>query len=147
MADDSPASEIAGSLVPLSRHQAMLLLEAAHIWMDMGRHDKAQEVLSGVALLMPRSEVPQLALGTLAFSQGKHDKALQAYRSAQRLAPKSALPRAYAGEALLFMGKLGEATKELNAAIQMDPEGDGARLAQALLDANNAGAFAEAKRK
>jgi tetratricopeptide (TPR) repeat protein len=133
------ASEIQGSLVPLGKHQAMVLLEAGYLWMDMGKYDKARAIFSGAAILMPKSEVPQYALGTLEFAQGKHDKALQAYRAAQRLAPKSGLPRAYAAEALLFMGKRAEALKEIKAAVDVEPDGDGARLAQALKEAIDAG--------
>jgi tetratricopeptide (TPR) repeat protein len=139
-------SEIAGSLVPVARHQAMILLEAGYIWLDMGKADKAKEVFAGAAVLMPKSEVPQLALGALEFAQGRHDKALQAYRAAQRLAPNSALPRAHAGEALLFMGKVPEATKELKAAMELEPDSDGARLAQALMQAKDAGALPPPKK-
>jgi len=134
-------SEISGSLVPLARREAMILLEAGYLWLDMGQFDKAREVFAGAAVLMPKSEVPQLALGSLEFAQGRHDKALQAYRAAQRLSPNSGLPRAHVGEALLFMGKVPEAMKELKAAIDLDPDGDGARLAQALIDAKEAGAL------
>jgi tetratricopeptide (TPR) repeat protein len=140
------SSEIAGSLVPVARQQAMILLEAGYIWLDMGKFDKAKEVFSGAAVLMPKSEVPQLALGALEFSQGRHDKALQAYRAAQRLAPNASLPRAHAGEALLFMGKVPEATKELKAAMDLEPESDGARLAQALMQAKDAGALPPPKK-
>ena len=140
-------SEISGSLVPLARREAMILLEAGYLWLDMGQYEKAREVFAGAALLMPKSEVPQLALGSLEFAQGRHDKALQAYRAAQRLAPSSALPRAHAGEALLFMGKVPEAMKELKAAMDLEPEGDGARLAQALLEAKEAGALPPAAAK
>jgi tetratricopeptide (TPR) repeat protein len=134
-------SEISGSLVPLARREAMILLEAGYLWLDMGQFDKARDVFAGAAVLMPRSEVPQLALGSLEFAQGRHDKALQAYRAAQRLAPNSGLPRAHVAEALLFMGKVPEAMKELKAAIDLDPDGDGARLAQALIAAKDAGAL------
>jgi predicted Zn-dependent protease len=140
-------TDIAGSLVPLRKEQAMILLEAGYLWMDMGKFDKAKEVLSGAAALMPKSEVPQLALGTLEFVQGRHEKALQAYRAAQRLAPRSGLPRAHAGEALLFMGKVNEAMKELKAACDVEPEGDGARLAQALIEAKEVGALPPPKKK
>lgn len=134
-------SEIAGSLVPIKKLQAMLMLEAGYLWMDMGKLTHAKEVLAGAALLMPKSEVPQLALGTLELVQGKPDKALQAFRAAQRLAPKSGLPRAHAGEALLFMGKVNEAVKELKAAQDIEPDSDGAKLALALLQAKEAGAL------
>jgi tetratricopeptide (TPR) repeat protein len=140
------ASEIAGSLVPVAKQQAMILLEAGYIWLDMGKFDKAKDVFAGAAVLLPKSEVPQLALGALEFAQGRHDKALQAYRAAQRLAPHSALPRAHAGEALLFLGKVPEAMKELKAAMDLEPEGDGARLAKALVEAKDAGVLPPPKK-
>jgi len=144
---EQAASDIAHSLVPLQKVQAMILLEAGYLWMDMGKYDKAKEVLAGAAALMPKSEVPQIALGTLEFVQGKHEKALQAYRQAQRLAPRSGLPRAHAGEALLFMGKVNEAMRELKAACEVDPEGDGARLAKALIEAKEVGALPPPKKQ
>lgn len=140
------SSEIANSLVPVGRKQAMVLLEAGYLWLDMGHFDKAREIFAGAAALMPKSEVPQLGLGAVEFAQGRHDKALQAYRSAQRLAPQSALPRAHAGEALLFMGKVPEALKELKAAMDLEPDGDGAKLAQSLIQAKEAGVLPPAKK-
>lgn len=140
------ASEIAGSLVPVAKQQAMILLEAGYIWLDMGKFDKAKDVFTGAAALMPKSEVPHLALGALEFAQGRHDKALQAYRAAQRLAPHSALPRAHAGEALLFLGKVPEAMKELKSAMDLEPEGDAARLAKALVEAKDAGVLPPPKK-
>src|SRR5688500_7033555 len=109
MSQAQQESEIAQSLVPMTRQQAMILLEAGYLWLDMGQFDKAKEVFHGTAALMPKSEVPQIAIGTMEFSQGRYDKALQAYRAAQKLAPRSGLPRAHAGEMLLFMGKVPEA--------------------------------------
>ena len=132
-------SEIDGSLVPMSKRDAMLLLECGYLWMEMGQFGRARDVFLGASALMPKSDTPTLALGTLEFSQGHHAKALQAYRGAQRLSPKSGLPRAYAAEALLFMGKVAEAMKEIQAALDIDPEGDGARLARALLEAKETG--------
>ena len=70
-------SDIAGSLVPMSKQQAMLMLEAGYLWMDLGKFDHARELLAGASLLMPKSEVPQIALGSLEFNQGHFDKALQ----------------------------------------------------------------------
>lgn len=133
--------QIQGSLVPLSRDLARIILEAGYLYLDMGKHEQAREVFAGAAVLMPKSEVPQLALGTLEFSQGRNEKALQAFRAAQRLAPQSSLPRAHAAEALLFLGKSGEAMKEIKAAVDLDPESDGARFAQALLEAKETGIF------
>lgn len=134
------AQEIAG-LVTAPRDEVVMLLESGWLLMDLGRFDEARDVFTGAAALLPKSEVPHLAMGTLEFAQGRHDKALQAYRKAQAINPKSGLPRAHAGEALLFLGKVKEAEKELNAAIELDPRGDGAKLAKALLEAREAGAL------
>ena len=140
------ASDTIAGLVEVSREESTLVLEAGYIYMDMGNWKAAQEVFQGAAALFPKSEVPYLALGTLEFAQGKHDKALQAYRSAQRLAPKAGLPRAHCGEALLWMGKVPEAEKELKAAIELDPSGDGASLARALLAAKEEGVLPPPKK-
>ena len=126
-------SDIAGSLVPLSKQQAMLMLESAYLLMEMGNWEHARETALGCALLMPKSEVPQLTIGSIEFGQQKYDKALQAYRAAQRLAPKSALPRAHCGEALQAMGKYAEAMKELVAATEIEPGSGGAAFAVALM--------------
>ena len=133
-------------LVPVSRDEATLILEAGYIYMDMGKFKEAREVFVGAAALFPKSEVPHLALGTLEFAQGRHDKALQSYRAAQRMAPKAGLPRAHCGEALLFLGKVAEANKELKAALTLDPDGDGGLLAEALLAAKDEGALPPKKR-
>ena len=138
-------SEISNSLVPLGRQQARVLLEAGYLWLDMGHFDKAKEIFSGAAALMPRSEVPQLALGAVVFSLGLLETGLLAYRAGLGLAPQSSLPRAHAGEALLFMGKVPEALKELKAAMDLEPDGDGARLAQSLIQAKEAGVLPPAK--
>jgi predicted Zn-dependent protease len=144
-------SEIASSLLPMTKQQAMVMLEAAYLWMDLGKLDHAHELVSGASVLMPKSEVPQIVMGTLEFNQGRYDKALQAFRRAQQLSPRSSLPRAHCGEALLFMGKVNEAMKELKSALELEPDSDGARFAQSLLDAKEAGALpppsAEKKKK
>ncbi|MCL2625544.1 MAG: hypothetical protein FWD46_01830 [Cystobacterineae bacterium] len=139
------SSGILGSLVPTTKIQARILLETGYLWMDMGRFGEAQEVFTGAALLMPKSEVPQLALGTLDLVQGKFEKALQTFRVAQRLAPKSALPHVHVGEALLFMGKEAAALKELQQAKVMEPDSDAAKFADSLLDCREKGLFVKAK--
>lgn len=138
---DATSSEISGSLAPTSKQQAMLMLESGYLCMDLGKFDEARDIFQGAAALMPKSEVPQIALGTLEFNQRRYDKALQAFRAAQRVAPRAALPRAHAGEALLFLGKQGEAVKELKKAAELEPKSDGAAFAAALLEAVELGAL------
>ena len=54
---------------------------------------------------------------------------------------KPSLPRAHCGEALLFLGKANEAMKELKAAIDLEPDSDGAKFAEALIAAKESGAL------
>lgn len=116
-------TEIAGSLLPVSKHQAMLMLESVYLWMDLGQYEHARELAQGAAALMPKTKQVQFALGTIEFNQQKYDKALQAFRAAQRLDSKSALARAHCGEALIMMGKTSEAVKELQAARDLEDDG------------------------
>ena len=136
-------NEIENSLVPVKRQTARIILEAGYLLLDMGQMEEAREVFAGASALMPKSEIPQLGIGSFQLAKGDFAKALQSYRTAQRLAPGSSLPRAHAGEALLFLRKDEEALKELRKAVEMDGEGDGGRFAQALLDAKESGAFTE----
>jgi predicted Zn-dependent protease len=147
MTEAKSQSEISGSVVPMTKQQAMLMLEASYLWMDMGKFDNARELVAGAAMLMPKSEVPQIVAGTLEFNQGHHDKALQAFRRAQQLSPRSSLARAHCGEALLFMGKVNEAMKELKAALELEPGSDGAKFAQSLIEAKEVGALPPPKQK
>lgn len=124
-----PKSDIAGSILPLSKQQAMIMLESVYLWMDLGKFDNARELANGAAALMPKTKQVQFALGTIEFNQQKYDKALQAFRAAQRLDPKSGLARAHCGEALVFMGKTAEALKELQAARELEDDGGVAEFA------------------
>lgn len=125
-------SDIAGSILPVSKQQAMLMLESIYLWMDLGKFDHARELASGVAALMPKTKQAQFALGTIEFNQQKYDKALQAFRAAQRLDAKSGLARAHCAEALIFMGKTGEALKELQSARDLEDDGGVAEFAYRL---------------
>jgi hypothetical protein len=44
------------------------------------------------------------------------------------------------------MGKVPEALKELKAAMDLEPDGDGAKLAQSLIQAKEAGVLPPAKK-
>ncbi len=116
-------SDIAGSILPVTKQQAMLMLESVYLWMDLGKFDHARELANGAAALMPKTKQVQFALGTIEFNQQKYDKALQFFRAAQRLDAKSGLARAHCGEALIFMGKTSEALKELQQARDLEDDG------------------------
>ena len=51
--------------VSASREELAFLMEAGLIYRDAHRFDEAAAVFRGVRALLPQSEVPEVALGTL----------------------------------------------------------------------------------
>ncbi len=126
-------------LIEVPQEEVALLLESGYLYLEMQKFKEAEEVFSGVAALVPHSEVPVICLGNLFFSQGRYDRALKFHRDALTRNPESALAQAHIGEALLFMKKRDVAKEALERATQMEPEGDAAAFASSLLDAVAAG--------
>lgn len=125
--------ETVAGLVEVPRTEVALLLECGLLYVEMNRPREAEEVFSGVAALIPASEVPLLCLGNLYFSQGKYERALRFHRQALDKRPDSSLAQAHVGEALLFANKRKEAKAALERAVDLG--GDGVEFAEALLDA------------
>lgn len=133
------ADEILHGLIDVPQSEVALLLETGYLYIEMGRPKEAEEVFSGVAALLPESDVPLVALGNLHFAQGRFQRALKFHQDALKLRPDSAVAQAHAGEALLFLKKVDEGKAALNKAIEMDPDGQPATFAKALLEALEAG--------
>lgn len=126
-------------LIEVPQGEVGLLLESGYLYLEMQKYKEAEEIFTGVAALVPHSEVPLICLGNLHFSQGRYERALKFQRDALKRNPDSALAQAHVGEALLFMKKKGEAKSALEKAIQMEPDGDAAAFANSLLDGIAAG--------
>ena len=126
-------------LIPVSQGEIGLLLESGYLYMEMQKFKEAEEIFTGVAALVPHSEVPLICLGNLHFSQGRYERALKFHKEALKKNPESALAQAHVGEALLFMKKKSEGKTALEKAIQMEPNGDAAAFASSLLDGIAAG--------
>ena len=131
--------EMLKGLVDVPQPEAALLLEAGYLYMEMGKPKDAEEVFAGVAALLPKSDVPLVALGNLEFSQGRFQRALTHHTAALKVKPSSALAQAHVGEALLWLKRVDEGVKALNKAVQMEPDGMPAKFAKALLEAHAAG--------
>lgn len=133
------ADEILHGLIDVPQGEVALLLETGYLYMEMGRPKEAEEVFAGVAALLPESDVPLVALGNFHFAQGRFQRALKFHQDALKLRPESAVAQAHVGEALLFLKKTDEGKAALNKAIEMDPDGQPATFAKALLEALEAG--------
>ena len=128
-------------IVEVSRQEAQLLLEAGFIYMEMGKFQEAKDVFYGASSLLPRSDVPLIALGQMHMSQSLLDDAIKFYKAALKIRPDSATAHAFLGEAYLFKKKPELALPELKKAQDLDPEGPPSQLANSLLQAHNEGVF------
>jgi tetratricopeptide (TPR) repeat protein len=121
-----------------SPEELAFVMEAGMLYRDLQRRQEARDIFKGVRALAPMSDVPEVALGTVAFEDGDFEGARKHYRRALELNPRSAWAYAHLGELAIFEKNKEEARARLKAAVDLDPRGDYGRLARALLD------FAEA---
>lgn len=127
--------------VNASREELAFLMEAGFLYRDLRKNEEAREVFKGVRALLPKSEVPEVALGTAMFQQGDFESAARHYRRALQLNPRSAWANAHLGELALFKLNRAEARTYLKTAIDLDPRGDCGKLARSLLDLADKVAF------
>lgn len=119
----------------LSRDNLALMMEAGYILLGMRRFKEAGEVMEGISAMAPESDIPLVAMGTVAFCQGKFRTAIKEYDKALKLNPGSLFAKAYRGEALFFLGQADAAKKQLAEVIAADASDKAAIFAKALLDA------------
>ena len=123
------------SHVKPSDEELRVILESGFVLREAGRLDDADAVFRGALELLPDSDVPRVALGTVELQRGRFDRALEACDEALRRRPESLYARVHRAEALLFQRRREEAEAELRAVISADADSPHSRTARALLDA------------
>ncbi len=126
-----------------SNEEVGLLMEAGLIYRDSRKFAEAHEVFHGVQALLPKSDVVEVALGTVSFQQGDFAAAERHYRAALALNPRSAYAYAHLGELAIFQKDKAQATIHLKEAIKLDPRGVYGKLARTLLEFGNAVRYKE----
>ena len=111
------------------------MMEAGFVLREAGRFDDAEVLFRGVAELIPESDVPRVALGTVELQRGRFTEALAACDEALRARPGSLYARVHRAEALLFQRRREEAEEELREIAAADPNSPHSRTARALLEA------------
>jgi len=124
-----------------SNEELTFLMEAGFLYCDLRKYDEARDIFKGVRALAPASEVPEVALGLVAFQEGNFEGAGRHYRRALELNPRSAWAYAHLGELALFQADKEQARAHLKTAIDLDPRGDYGKLARALLELADAVTF------
>jgi predicted Zn-dependent protease len=114
--------------------QMRVMLESGLVLREAGRLEEAEKIFAGVRELAPRSDVPLVALSSIAARRQNFDEALRLCEEALRLAPESVFARVNRAEILLYQKKRDEAESELKEIIENNPDSPHARTAQSLLD-------------
>lgn len=111
-----------------------VMLESGLVLREMGRLDEAEKIFFGVHELVPESDVPLVALSSIAVRRGDLDKALDFCEEGLRCQPGSLYAKVNHAEILLYQKKRDEAEAELREIIETAPESPHSRTAQSLLD-------------
>jgi tetratricopeptide (TPR) repeat protein len=119
--------------VQTPQEQIAFLVEAGLIYRDAKRFREAEQVFAGVRALAPKSEVGEVALGTVRFAEGKLDQAIRHYRTALKVNERSAFAHAHLGEAYVFANDAASARRHLQTAIELDARGEAGEHARSLL--------------
>ncbi len=123
------------SQIKTSDEELRVMLESGLVLREAGRLDEAEKIFEGVRELVPTSDVPLVALSSLAVRRGDFEAALRLCDEALHAAPTSVFARVHHAEILLYQKKREEAEKELHAIIETAPDSPHTPTARALLDA------------
>lgn len=111
-----------------------VMLESGLVLREAGRLDEAEKIFIGVNELVPHSDVPLVALSSIAARRGNFEEALRLCDEALRQVPESIFARVNRAEILLYQQKREEAETELQEIIENNPESPYSRTAEALLN-------------
>lgn len=122
-------------MVTIDRRDLALMMECGYILVGMQRFKEARAVFDGIAVMAPESEIPIVALGSVAFCEGKFRDAVRQYQKALKLNKESLFAQAYLGEAQFFLGDIEAAIQALEGVVAADASHKAAVFAKSLLDA------------
>lgn len=120
--------------VQVSNDEVALLMEAGLIYRDARRFADAAVVFKGVRALLPKSEVPEIALGTLEFERGNLDTATTHYQAALRINNNSAYAHSHLAEVHVIRRDFAPAREHVRRAVELDPRGEVGRYARSLAE-------------
>lgn len=120
--------------VKVPDEELRVMLESGLILREAGRLDEAEKIFLGVRELVPKSDVPFVALSSIAVRRGNFEEALRLCEEAMENAPNSLFARVNHAEILLYQKKAEEAEAELREIVENNPDSPHRRTAQSLLD-------------
>lgn len=117
------AEEVIGyeTMIRSQPAQVALRNDAAVLYMEMGRPDRAVPHLEMSVKLQPDSPAAHYNLGTALSAAGNVPEAVAQYQQALKLRPDYALAHNNLGHALLVLARVEEARRHFQEAIRIDP--------------------------
>lgn len=120
--------------VKTSEEELRVMIESGLVLREAGRLDEAEKIFRGVNELVPHSDVPLVALSSIAARRGNFDEALRLCDKALQEMPESLFARVNRAEILLYQQRREEAEVELREIIEIDPQSPHSKTAEVLLD-------------
>ena len=111
-----------------------VMIESGLVLREAGRLDEAEKIFLGVNELVPHSDVPLVALSSIAARRGNFEEALRLCDKALQEVPESLYARVNRAEILLYQQKREEAEIELREIIETYPDSPHSKTAEVLLD-------------
>jgi len=112
-----------------------VMLESGLVLREAGRLDEAEKVFEGVREVVPESDVPLIALSSIAVKRQDFDRALQFCEEAMNQESNSVFAQVNHAEILLYQKKVDDAERELTEIIRTNPQDSPhCRRAKLLLD-------------
>ena len=143
--------------IAASPTNASLHNNLGNVYADSGQIDKAKEEFQKAAELDPAGASQYyFNLGAIMYNTGQMDESAKAFKKATEIDPKSANPYFWLGQALLGKATTGEGGKVIAAPgtkeafetyLKLDPNGQNAATAQALLQTLEGGVATEFSKK
>lgn len=121
-------------MIDVPRDDIVMMLEAGYMYLAMRQFKEAKKVFEGICALVPKHDVPQVALANVYFAQHKFLESVRVLKQTIKERPESAFAHAYLGESQLFYGKKEEAIQSLKLASELDQKGKSGDFARSLLE-------------
>lgn len=120
--------------IKAGEEELRVMIESGLVLREAGRLDEAEKIFLGINELVPHSDVPLVALSSIAARRGNFDEALRLCDKALQEVPESLYARVNRAEILLYQQKREEAETELREIIETDPSSPHSKTAEVLLD-------------
>lgn len=116
-------------------NELRVMLESGLVLREAGRLDEAEKVFEGVREVAPESDVPLIALSSIAVKRNDFDRALQFCEEAMNQQSNSVFAQVNHAEILLYQKKVSDAERELTQIMKTNPaDSPHCRRARLLLD-------------